>query len=379
MIYPKYLQAYLDEYRRGNQGPTGCCTGYSESSNEMWCALNVHNVKIPQLSAGFAYFAGTNDATFSKGNSPIMAANACQVYGVCTDALFPEASLLANWQGGGAYPASGLPSPAAWTDAATRKVTQWAYLSGYNPNMDQVDALLENGYAVSYSLGNHRMLLGGHDSDHWIYYALDSEMYNNDFGYGLGIRGVSRNVLQTNARDFITVQSVQVVVPPIVPIPPPTGPNLLLASAGGVATASSQYSAGYPITAINNGDRKGLSWGAGGGWNDGTLSTWPDWAQITIPVAKSIGRVVVYTLQDNYAAPIEPTDTLTFSTYGIKDFEVQGLEGANWVSLATVAGNSLVKRTMIFTPRTVSAIRILVSGSKDGRYSRIIELEAYAG
>ena len=46
------------------------------------------------------------------------------------------------------------------------------------------------------------------------------------------------------------------------------GPNLALPSNGGVASASSTYSAKYPVAAVNNGDRKGLKWGAGGGWSD---------------------------------------------------------------------------------------------------------------
>ena len=44
---------------------------------------------------------------------------------------------------------------------------------------------------------------------------------------------------------------------------------------GGVASASSTYSAAYPAQAVNNGDRKGTNWGSGGGWADATLGSWP--------------------------------------------------------------------------------------------------------
>src|SRR5262249_19305539 len=89
--------------------------------------------------------------------------------------------------------------------------------------------------------------------------------------------------------------------------------NVALASAGAVASASSTYSSGFPASAINDGERAGLNAGNGGYWNDATPNTFPDWAQINFNGAKTIDRVVVYTLQDNYLNPVDPTDTQTFS------------------------------------------------------------------
>jgi hypothetical protein len=83
-----------------------------------------------------------------------------------------------------------------------------------------------------------------------------------------------------------------------------------------VASASSAYSASFAVAAINNSERTGANWGAGGGWNDATSGTFPDWVQINFNGSKTIDRVVVYTLQDNYANPVEPTDTMTFSAWG---------------------------------------------------------------
>ena len=61
----------------------------------------------------------------------------------------------------------------------------------------------------------------------------------------------------------------------------PTGrANVALASAGATALASSTYGAGYSPAGAINGDRRGTSWGAGGGWNDATASTWPDWLEV---------------------------------------------------------------------------------------------------
>ena len=98
--------------------------------------------------------------------------------------------------------------------------------------------------------------------------------------------------------------------------------------------------------------------------------------QINFNGSKSIDRVVVYTLQDNYLSPVEPTDSQTFSLYGIKDFTVEGRSGASWVTLATVSNNTLVKRTVSFAAFTTDAIRITVTNALTS-WSRITEIEAW--
>ncbi len=92
--------------------------------------------------------------------------------------------------------------------------------------------------------------------------------------------------------------------------------------------------------------------------------------------SKTIDRVVVYTLQDNYTAPVEPTDSMTFSLYGITAFTVQGRQGTKWITLATVSGNNLVKRTVTFAPFTTSQIRIRITAAL-ASFSRITEIEAW--
>ena len=155
-----------------------------------------------------------------------------------------------------------------------------------------------------------------------------------------------------------------------------TGVNVALASNGGVASASSTISAGFPVSAINNNERAGANWGSGGGWNDNTANTFPDWVQINFNGAQSINRVVVYTLQDNYANPVEPTDTMTFSTEGVTAFTVQGWTGSAWTTLGTVSGSNLVKQTVPFTAFTTDRIRINITAALD-QYSRITEVEAW--
>src|SRR6185503_482627 len=105
--------------------------------------------------------------------------------------------------------------------------------------------------------------------------------------------------------------------------------NVALASNGGVASASSTYSAAFPIAAVNNNERAGVNWGNGGGWNDATANTFPD--------------------------------TVSISFYGSTAFTVQGKQGTQWRTLATVSGNNLVKRTVTFAPFTTSQIRIRIT------------------
>ncbi len=103
--------------------------------------------------------------------------------------------------------------------------------------------------------------------------------------------------------------------------------NVALAGNGGVASASSVFGPGYaPLGAIN-GDRTGANWGASGGWNDGTANSWPDWLEVDFSGSQTINEVDVFSVQDNYASPVAPTPTMTFTQYGLQNFEVQYLDG----------------------------------------------------
>lgn len=113
--------------------------------------------------------------------------------------------------------------------------------------------------------------------------------------------------------------------------------NWAAATNGASATASSSLSAAYPVAAIIDGDRKGLNWGSGGGWNDATPNAYPDWARIDFSGHQWFDQVSVYTLQDNYPNPVEPTDQTTFTQYGITSFEVQVWDGVNWIGMGSVS------------------------------------------
>ena len=164
------------------------------------------------------------------------------------------------------------------------------------------------------------------------------------------------------------------------PAPPVLGRvNLALPSSGGVMTGSSSYSAGFAALGANDGDRKGSSWGAGGGWADATTNVWGDWLQADFGTAKSVAEINVFTVQDNYANPAEPTEAMTFTQYGIADFEIQYWTGTAWQTVpgGSATGNNRVWRRFAFTPVLTSRIRVLVLRGQDG-WSRVTELEAYA-
>jgi hypothetical protein len=154
--------------------------------------------------------------------------------------------------------------------------------------------------------------------------------------------------------------------------------NVALAANGGVASASSTYDSGYAPAGANNGDRKGTNWASGGGWNDKTADSWPDWLEIDFSGAQTIGEVDVFTVQDSYGAPSDPTPSMTFTRYGIRDFEVQYWTGTAWQDVpgGAIVGNNLVWRQVTFAALTTTKIRVLVTNALNS-YSRITEVEAW--
>jgi subtilisin family serine protease len=157
-----------------------------------------------------------------------------------------------------------------------------------------------------------------------------------------------------------------------------TGTNVALAANGATASASSTYGSGYAASGAINGDRKGQSWGAGGGWADGTPGVWPDWLEVDFNGAQTINEIDVFSVQDNYLAPVEPTPTMTFSQYGLTNFTVQYWDGAGWVAVpgGVASGNRLVWWQVTFAALTTTKIRVYVTGTLDA-WSRITEVEAY--
>jgi hypothetical protein len=154
--------------------------------------------------------------------------------------------------------------------------------------------------------------------------------------------------------------------------------NVALAANGGVATASSSMGPANLPANVNNDQRSGAGLlTGGGGWADAVAGTFPDWVQIDFADQRTIDHVVVYSVQDNFLNPVEPTDSLTFQLYGLTAFSVQGWNGTTWVTLGSVSGNNLVKRSVTFPPYTTNRIRIVVTAVADNLWSRITEIQAW--
>ena len=158
--------------------------------------------------------------------------------------------------------------------------------------------------------------------------------------------------------------------------------NVALAANGGVASSSSNYNDppySYTAAGANNGVRSGAGWLQGEGWNDAAPgNTFPDWLQIDFNGNKAIDEVSVFTVQDNWENPVEPTETLTFSLYGLTGFEVQYWNGSAWATVpgGSVSNNNKVWKRITFSQITTSKIRVLTTASGDG-YSRLTEVEAW--
>jgi hypothetical protein len=193
--------------------------------------------------------------------------------------------------------------------------------------------------------------------------------------------GVPAGTYSLTARATDNTGASAVSAPVAVTVNPDiSGPsnNAALAANGAVATASSAYSSAYLASTVNDGIRNGGNWGAGGGWNDATSNGYPDWVQIDFGGLKSINRINVITLADNYAAGVDPTPTTTFSNYGITSFDVQYWTGLGWATVpgGAITGNNLVVRSVSFPTVSTSRIRVVVNSALYD-YSRIVEIEAW--
>ena len=153
--------------------------------------------------------------------------------------------------------------------------------------------------------------------------------------------------------------------------------NVALATNGAVAAASSTGFSddGPPASASKLIDDTRS--GANSYWTDDTVDEFPDEVQVNFFGNKTIDRVVVYSVQDNYFDGVDPTDTDPCYVYGLVDFTVEGWNGRDWVTLANVTDNLLCKRTVTFLPFTTDQIRINVTITGGWSWTRIAEVEAW--
>ena len=173
------------------------------------------------------------------------------------------------------------------------------------------------------------------------------------------------------------------IFPPVAtPTPTPTpacNTNVALASSGSTAVASSIYVNGnYSPAGAIDGDRKGLNWGNGGGWSDNSRDVWPDWFRVDFNRSRRIHEIRVYTLQNDFTNPQEPTPEMIASDNGLLDFDVQTWDGSQWVTIpgGSVTDNDRVMRVFTFPDVTTTNIRIYVTNARN-HFSRIVEVEAF--
>ena len=116
--------------------------------------------------------------------------------------------------------------------------------------------------------------------------------------------------------------------------------NVAAASAGATASASTTY-AGYSPAGAINGDRKGATGARAAAGTTPRPGSFPDWLQVDFAGPRTISEVRLFSVQDNYTNPVEPTTTQTFSLYGVTSFTVQYWDGAQWLTVpgGTITGN----------------------------------------
>jgi flagellar hook-associated protein 2 len=138
--------------------------------------------------------------------------------------------------------------------------------------------------------------------------------------------------------------------------------NAALSSNGGAVSASSEHSQHAASNVID-----GISSSI---WMDNTPGEFPDILEVTFDSQKTIDRIVLSTV-----------DTVDFpaSLYGISDFRVEYWDqtSQSWITLDSVTDYSASVFSARFHPVKTDKVRVVVEGSNDGQYSRIVEFGAY--
>lgn len=95
-------------------------------------------------------------------------------------------------------------------------------------------------------------------------------------------------------------------------------------------------------------------------WQDTTKNQGPDWIEIRLPRAQTVGRVVVY--------PFEQS---------LKDYSVQAFVNGRWQDMASANGQKTDEATHSFAPLTTDRVRLLITAT-NGPVSKVTEVEVYA-
>jgi len=292
----------------------------------------------------------------------------------------------ANWGSGG-----------GWNDATPDAFPDWLQVDfGAPAAIDEIDVFsVQDAYqspgAPTLSMTFSLYGLAGFEAQYWDGASWQAIPGGSIASNNLVWRQITFSPITTSRIRILVTQGlgswsrlaeVEAWGTPAGPPPPPPPPraNVALAAAGATAVASTTYSPGYAPAGAINGDRTGSGWATGGGWNDATAGAFPDWLEIDFSGDKTIDEIDVFSVQDAYQAPGNPTLATTFTLYGLRDFEVQYWTGAAWqaVPSGAITGNTHVWRQVTFPALTTSRIRIHVTQAAD-QWSRVAEVEAWGG
>ncbi len=172
------------------------------------------------------------------------------------------------------------------------------------------------------------------------------------------------------------VEALTVGSAPSAPAPAPSArTNVAAAPAGATIKVSSFYSSDYSPATIIDGNRAGPAF-----WNDATFQNFPDSVEVDFARTYTVAQVNLFSVQDDWKNPSQPASTQTFAYYGVKAFSVEYWTGSAWAPIqgATVTNNTLVWRTVSFSPVTTDRIRVVITDTADG-FSRLTELEVLTG
>ncbi len=169
----------------------------------------------------------------------------------------------------------------------------------------------------------------------------------------------------------------------------PVNGNLVRNVPAYVSTTAGQV---YAYPQLNDGDHVHRGWDGAGKWGNqltgpllygldlsGTNCQDSDGLCAALPGkgAVEMNTVVVYSRQDD-GAQQEPSDSTVFTQHGAIDFRVEAQEenSTDWVELALVQGNNLVKRTVRFSTGRYWRLQVLVErAASDG--PALVGVEAY--
>ncbi|MBB4943342.1 hypothetical protein FHR32_007742 [Streptosporangium album] len=197
-------------------------------------------------------------------------------------------------------------------------------------------------------------------------YSAVPETSTIDIGVGETVPvvvAVNRAVTDPDAGDIRVRAGAGSVTAPVTPTE-----NVLRTA---VVSASSTYD-GWRPSRVNDGQIQAQHsyslWNGGAGWNDNDKSVFPDTLTATWDAPTRLGSVRVRTLD----APEQPAEQ-----YSVRDFEVRALIGGAWQVVGRVSGNVAGTVDVTFPQVATDALRLVVTGSNDRGYSRIVELEGY--